>query len=116
MQLEAIFFSFPESYVRIAGHARHASPAFLREYLSGTGLRPLPYAGATARSAGLGLRIVRRILELHGSRLELLSADPCGTSLRFSLHKAEDEKTLQATSRESSVPAHEREPDIASAA
>ena len=88
--------------------------SFLREYLSGTGLRPHPYAGAAARGAGLGLSIVRRILELHTSRLELLSTATSGTSLRFSLHKAEDEKTLQEASGESSVLAHE--PDIASAA
>ena len=46
------------------------------------------YPGATEKGAGLGLSIVRRILELHDTSLELLATGGKGTCFRFALRKA----------------------------
>jgi signal transduction histidine kinase len=57
-------------------------PPEVREALLGS-----PPGGGRQASAGLGLRIVRRILELHGSRIELEPL-PRGTRVRFELPAA----------------------------
>jgi signal transduction histidine kinase len=54
-------------------------PAEVREALLGS-----PPDGARRAGTGLGLQIVRRILELHGSRIEL-DDSPRGTRVRFEL-------------------------------
>jgi len=57
-------------------------PADLRD-----GLFQKPFTvGGARRDGGLGLRIVHRILELHGARIELLDGD--GARFRFSLPAA----------------------------
>jgi len=59
-------------------------PAELRE-----GLFQKPFTvGGARRDGGLGLRIVHRILELHGRRIELLDGDGAGARFRFSLPTA----------------------------
>ena len=60
-------------------------PGIPREQREGLFERPFTVGGAR-RDGGLGLRIVHRILELHGSRIELLDAP--GASFRFSLPAA----------------------------
>ena len=57
-------------------------PPEVREALLGS-----PPSGARPAGAGLGLQIVRRILELHGSRIELEPL-PRGTRVRFELPAA----------------------------
>lgn len=57
-------------------------PPKVREALS----TPSAFAGSRT-AGGLGLQIVRRILELHGSRLEFLDAEH-GTRIRFELTTA----------------------------
>ena len=44
--------------------------------------------GGAQRSGGLGLRIVSRILELHGSRIQLVDLPGHGAAFRFSLPSA----------------------------
>ena len=51
--------------------------------------KPPSYPGATEKGSGLGLSIVRRILELHGNSLELVTTGGSGTSFRFALRKAD---------------------------
>lgn len=46
------------------------------------------YAGASDNGAGMGLSIVRRILELHGTALEVVSGESGGAAFRFILTKA----------------------------
>lgn len=46
------------------------------------------FAGATGNGSGLGLLIVRRILALHGSSLEMKTRTGEGTAFSFSLPKA----------------------------
>lgn len=64
-------------------------PPEVQEHLSRDGSLSPRYAGATEQGLGLGLSIVRRILELHGSRLELVRSGIAGTKLRFALPKAD---------------------------
>jgi len=45
------------------------------------------YAGASEHGAGMGLSIVRRILELHGTELELVAGESGGAGFRFMLQK-----------------------------
>ena len=56
-------------------------PAELRE---GLFQRPFTVGGAR-RDGGLGLRIVHRILELHGRSIELIDVPGQGASFRFAL-------------------------------
>lgn len=51
--------------------------------------KPPSYSGATEKGSGLGLSIVRRILELHGTSLELITTGGKGTHFRFALRKAD---------------------------
>ena len=51
--------------------------------------KPPSYPGATEKGSGLGLSIVRRILELHDTSLELVTTGGNGTHLRFALRKAD---------------------------
>ena len=51
--------------------------------------KPPSYPGATEKGAGLGLSIVRRILELHDTSLELVTTGGNGTNFRFALRKAD---------------------------
>lgn len=46
------------------------------------------YAGASDHGAGMGLSIVRRILELHGTALEVVAGENGGAAFRFILKKA----------------------------
>ncbi|MFZ5510076.1 MAG: sensor histidine kinase [Pseudomonadota bacterium] len=64
-------------------------PPEVQEHLSRDGSLSPRYAGATEQGLGLGLSIVRRILELHGSRLELVRSGVAGTKLRFALFKSD---------------------------
>jgi signal transduction histidine kinase len=59
-------------------------PADLRE---GLFERPFTVGGAR-RGGGLGLRIVHRMLELHGCRIELVDPPGQGASFRFVLPAA----------------------------
>lgn len=49
----------------------------------------LSYPGASNNGLGLGLNIVRRILELHGSPFELIKEGVKGTAFRFFLRKVD---------------------------
>lgn len=51
--------------------------------------KPPSYPGATEKGSGLGLSIVRRILELHHTSLELITTGGNGTTFCFSLEKAD---------------------------
>ncbi len=51
--------------------------------------KPPGYPGVTEKGVGLGLRIVRRILELHDTSLALETTGGNGTSFRFSLRKTD---------------------------
>lgn len=70
--------------VRDNGHGIPAAdlPHIFERYWS----KPAPDVDtAQTRSTGLGLAIARRILELHGSRIEVRSAPQTGTEFRFGL-------------------------------
>lgn len=58
--------------------------------------KPVSLGGAR-RSGGLGLRIVSRILELHGSRIQLADLPGQGAAFRFSLPVAGAERTFRQT-------------------
>jgi len=45
------------------------------------------YAGASEHGAGMGLSIVRRILELHGAEFRLVASESGGAAFRFMLQK-----------------------------
>ncbi|MFA6444955.1 MAG: HAMP domain-containing sensor histidine kinase [Sterolibacterium sp.] len=45
------------------------------------------YAGASEHGAGMGLSIVRRIMELHGTKFELVAGENDGAGFRFMLPK-----------------------------
>lgn len=45
------------------------------------------YAGASEHGAGMGLSIIRRILELHGTDFELVAGESGGAAFRFILQK-----------------------------
>ncbi|MET0207703.1 MAG: HAMP domain-containing sensor histidine kinase, partial [Burkholderiaceae bacterium] len=62
-------------------------PGIPQELREGLFLRPFTVGGAR-RDGGLGLRIVHRILELHGSRIELLDRAGQGATFGFSLPAA----------------------------
>jgi len=49
----------------------------------------IDYTGAAEHGPGIGLRIVRRILELHGSDFELVTSESGGAAFRFLLKKGE---------------------------
>lgn len=49
--------------------------------------KPPSYSGTTEKGSGLGLSIVRRILELHGTSLERVTTGSNGTHFRFALRK-----------------------------
>jgi signal transduction histidine kinase len=51
--------------------------------------KPPSYPGATENGFGLGLSIVRRILELHDTSLGLVTTGANGTTFRFALTKAD---------------------------
>lgn len=57
--------------------------------LTGQSGKPPNYPGATEKGSGLGLSIVRRILELHDTSLELATTGGNGTGFRFALRKAD---------------------------
>ena len=61
-----------------------SGPGIPKELREGLFERPFTVGGAR-RDGGLGLRIVHRILELHGSRIELLDVAGRGASFGFSL-------------------------------
>ena len=55
-------------------------------------LRPFNIGGAR-RDGGLGLRIVHRILQLHGREIQLIDVPGRGATFRFSL--AVDQQTAE---------------------
>ncbi|WP_085584912.1 MULTISPECIES: HAMP domain-containing sensor histidine kinase [unclassified Pseudomonas] len=59
-------------------------PGIAPELREGLFLRPFNIGGAR-RDGGLGLRIVHRILQLHGSEIRLLDAPGRGATFRFAL-------------------------------
>lgn len=59
-------------------------PGIAEELRAGLFYRPFPLGGSR-RSGGLGLRIVYRILELHGQRIELLNTADSGASFGFTV-------------------------------
>ncbi|VVP13803.1 Adaptive-response sensory-kinase SasA [Pseudomonas fluorescens] len=68
-------------------------PGIAPELREGLFLRPFNIGGAR-RDGGLGLRIVHRILQLHGREIQLIDITGRGASFRFSL--AMDERTASA--------------------
>jgi signal transduction histidine kinase len=68
-------------------------PGIAPELREGLFLRPFNMGGAR-RDGGLGLRIVHRILQLHGRDIQLIDSPGRGASFRFSL--AMDERTASA--------------------
>ena len=48
-------------------------------------------APAPGMSQGLGLYIVRRVMELHGGQAQLISTGPAGTTMRLLVVDAPDE-------------------------
>ncbi|WP_237884818.1 sensor histidine kinase [Pseudomonas sp. PGPR40] len=67
-------------------------PGIAPELREGLFLRPFNIGGAR-RDGGLGLRIVHRILQLHGREIELLDVPGRGATFRFSLPV--DEQTAE---------------------
>lgn len=67
-------------------------PGIAPELREGLFLRPFNIGGAR-RDGGLGLRIVHRILQLHGREIELLDMPGRGATFRFSLPV--DEQTAE---------------------
>lgn len=61
-----------------------SGPGIAAELREGLFLRPFNIGGAR-RDGGLGLRIVHRILQLHGREIQLIDAPGQGATLRFSL-------------------------------
>jgi signal transduction histidine kinase len=59
-------------------------PGIAPELREGLFLRPFNIGGAR-RDGGLGLRIVHRILQLHGREIQLIDVPGRGATLRFSL-------------------------------
>ncbi|VVN48567.1 sensor histidine kinase [Pseudomonas fluorescens] len=70
-----------------------SGPGIAPELREGLFLRPFNIGGAR-RDGGLGLRIVHRILQLHGREIKLIDIPGRGASFRFSL--AVDEQTASA--------------------
>lgn len=62
-------------------------PGIAPELRDGLFMKPFTVGGAR-REGGMGLRIVHRMLELHGSRIQLLDEAGHGASFRFSLPTA----------------------------
>ncbi|WP_223488619.1 sensor histidine kinase [Pseudomonas sp. A-RE-19] len=67
-------------------------PGIATELREGLFLRPFNIGGAR-RDGGLGLRIVHRILQLHGREIELIDVPGRGATFRFSLPV--DEQTAE---------------------
>ncbi|ROM97135.1 HAMP domain-containing sensor histidine kinase [Pseudomonas brassicacearum] len=70
-----------------------SGPGIAAELREGLFLRPFNIGGAR-RDGGLGLRIVHRILQLHGREIHLLDVPGQGATFRFSLPV--DEETASA--------------------
>ncbi|MBZ9780818.1 HAMP domain-containing histidine kinase [Pseudomonas sp. REP124] len=64
-------------------------PGIAPEFREGLFLRPFNIGGAR-RDGGLGLRIVHRILQLHGCEIQLVDVPGRGATFRFSLPKDEE--------------------------
>lgn len=64
-----------------------SGPGIPRELREGLFRRPFTVGGAR-RDGGLGLRIVHRMLELHGSTIGLIDSPGSGASFRFSLPRS----------------------------
>lgn len=62
-------------------------PRMLADWLAGPVWQPAPRSKCPSSGSGLGLRIVRRILELHDSGLVLERSDEGGTRLSFRLRR-----------------------------
>jgi signal transduction histidine kinase len=73
-------------------------PGIAPELREGLFLRPFNIGGAR-RDGGLGLRIVHRILQLHGREIQLIDVPGRGATFRFSL--AVDEATASALAERS---------------
>ncbi|POA16848.1 two-component sensor histidine kinase [Pseudomonas sp. FW300-N1A1] len=72
-----------------------SGPGIAAELREGLFLRPFNIGGAR-RDGGLGLRIVQRILELHGREIRLLDVPGQGATFCFSLPVDEDTATALA--------------------
>lgn len=68
-------------------------PGIAPELREGLFLRPFNIGGAR-RDGGLGLRIVHRILQLHGLEIQLIDVPGRGATFRFTLPV--DEQTASA--------------------
>jgi signal transduction histidine kinase len=65
-------------------HVSDTGPGIAPELREGLFLRPFNIGGAR-RDGGLGLRIVHRILQLHGREIQLLDIGGRGATFQFSL-------------------------------
>lgn len=72
-----------------------SGPGIAAELREGLFLRPFNIGGAR-RDGGLGLRIVHRILQLHGREIHLLDVPGQGATFRFSLPVDEETATALA--------------------
>ncbi|WP_028601014.1 sensor histidine kinase [Ottowia thiooxydans] len=69
-----------------------SGPGIPEELREGLFRKPFTVGGAR-RDGGLGLRIVHRMLELHGSTIALVDVAESGASFRFSLPRATEHST-----------------------
>lgn len=65
-----------------------AGPGIPRELLPRLFMRGARGHGGTEATHGLGLYIVRRVMDLHGGSAELLRSGPLGTVMRLTLPQA----------------------------
>ena len=66
-----------------------AGPGIPRELLPRLFTRGARGSGGTESTHGLGLYIVRRVMDMHGGRAELLRTGPLGTVMRLTLPQAD---------------------------
>ena len=79
-----IEFDLQPHGARVEVTVSDTGPGIAPELREGLFLRPFNIGGAR-RDGGLGLRIVHRILQLHGREIQLLDVAGRGATFRFSL-------------------------------